>query len=136
MANAEQIARFKPGDNISVYAKKTLEAGRFVKVVGMTAKGSYEAEQGTNKMAPQLVFGVTQRSAAEGLPAASQDRLVEVVRPGSVARVEAGEEIKAGELVMCGANGVAMKSTENPVGVAVSTAASGAFVEVDFRGAA
>lgn len=130
---AEVIARFKPGDNVSVFAKKTLEPGRFVKVVGRTAKGSYEAEHGTSKLAPHLIFGVTQRGALEALDAAAQDRLVECVRNGSIARVETGEEIKAGEAVMCGANGVAMKSTENPVGIAVSTAASGKYVEVDLH---
>lgn len=130
---AEVIARFKPGDNVSVFAKKTLAPGRMVKVVGITSKGAYEAEYATNKILPHLIFGVTQRGADEALDAAAQDRLVECVRQGSVARIETGEEIKAGEAVMCGANGVAMKSTENPIGVALSTAASGKYVEVDLH---
>lgn len=129
----EQIARYKPGENLSGYAKADIVEGRFVKIVGKTAKGAYEIEHAGNKAAALTVLGVSQRSALSSLPAASQDRLVEVVNVGAVARVKTGEEIKVGEAVMSGAAGIAMKSTENPLGVALSTAVAEAYVEVALR---
>lgn len=132
---AEVIARFKPGDNVSVYAKKSLVAGRLVKVVGITSKGSYEAEH-ADKEQKSLPFGVTQRSADEALDAAAQDRLVECVRRGSIARIEAGSEVKAGEQVEIGTGGVVVPIDAEgkkgiAIGRAVSTAKKEAFAEVD-----
>jgi Uncharacterized conserved protein (DUF2190) len=135
MANAEQIARFKPGVSVSVYAKKTLEAGRLVKVVGRRSDGVYEAEHADKEM-KSLPFGVTQRGAAEGLPEKAQDRLVEVVRRGAVARIEAGAEVKAGELVEVSTGGVVIPQDAEAkkgiaVGRALSTAKKEEFAEVD-----
>lgn len=131
----EVIARFKPGDNVSVYAKKTLAAGRLVKVVGITSKGSYEAEH-ADKEQKTRPFGVTQRSADEGLDAAAQDRLVECVRRGSIARIEAGAEVTAGTEVEVGTGGTVIPIDAEgkkgiAVGRAVSTAKKEAFAEVD-----
>jgi len=133
----EAIARFKPGENISVFAKKTLEAGRFVKIVGVSSLGAYEAEVPAEKANPNIVFGVTQRSAAETLGAEDQDRLIECCRPDCVARVMADGEVKIGEEVMVGSEGKAKKTEkgEGAVGIALSTGKN-VFIEVDFRGAA
>lgn len=131
----EAIARFMPGEAISVQAAETLEAGRFVKISGAkTSKGSYPAKYAAAKSKAAAVFGVTQRSAASTLPADSQDRLIECVRPGAVAKVTADGEVKVGEEVMVGAEGKAKVATENPVGMALTTGADGVLIEVDFRG--
>jgi hypothetical protein len=131
---AEQIGRYKPGENLTAYAKTSVEAGRFVKIVGRTAAGNVEVEHAGEKAAPFTVLGVTQRSASEGSPASSVDRLVEVMSGGGVARVQAKEEIKVGETVMAAANGQAMKAEAGKeLGVALSTATTGNYVEVQLR---
>lgn len=96
----EKIARFKPGDNVSVrpdgeLAGDQLKAGRFVAITGYGADRSYlasHAEAGDTKP-----FGVTQRDTAKPNveDPTSVDLLVECVRTGSIPWVEAGEAIDA-----------------------------------------
>ena len=96
----EKIARFKPGDNVSVrpdgeLAGDQLKCGRFVAITGYGADRSYlasHAEAGDPKP-----FGVTQRDTAKPNveDPTSVDLLVECVRTGSIPWVEAGEAIDA-----------------------------------------
>lgn len=91
----EAIARYKPGENITVRAKAAIVAGRFVQVVGYGKDRSYEAEHAT--AGDEHPFGVSQRSSSD--PSKEDERsvdlLVECVRSNAVARVEAGEAIEA-----------------------------------------
>jgi hypothetical protein len=130
---AEQIARFKPGENITVYAKKTLRAGRFVTIKGRTASGVPEVEEAAAKAKSLEVLGVTQRSAEETSPAASVDRLVEIVGEGAVARVLASAEIKPGESAQATAEGQVGPGVEAPLGICLNTAKAGEYAEVLLR---
>jgi hypothetical protein len=128
----EAGARFKPGENISVIAKKILHAGRFVKIVGATTRGSYEAEEATENFANP--FGVTQRESAdpEKQEATSVELLVECVRRNAVAWVLAEGEVKVGDEVQVGKEGKAKKLAEK--GIAVGRAlgtGKDVFVEVE-----
>jgi hypothetical protein len=128
---AEQIGRYKPGENLTVFAKKTCRAGRFVIIKGRTASGLVEVEEAGAAALPGTVIGVTQRSADESLPASSVDRTMEVMPLGSgVPRVLASEEIKVGEEVGAAAEGQAKKATEKTLGIALNTAKTGEYVEV------
>lgn len=109
----EKIARYKPGDNITVrpdgvLLADQLKAGRFVQVTGIGDDSCYEAAHAS--AGDPHPFGVTQRESAN--PATedprSVDLLVECVRTGSVPRVEAGEAIVAPTDVAVGADGKAV----------------------------
>lgn len=130
---AEQIARYKPGENISVFAKKTVRAGRFVTLKGNRPDGTPEVEESAAKAKSLEVLGVTQRSADEASPAASVDRLTEIVTDGAVARVLASAEIKVGESVQATSEGRAGPGTEQPLGIAMNTAKENEYVEVLLR---
>src|SRR5436305_15107080 len=99
---SEQIARFKPGDNVTVKAKGApLAAGRLVKVVARDAgTGVYEAEHSVEADVGKP-FGVTQRSTNDPTNAAENTRSVELltecVRRGAIARIQVAAEVKAGE---------------------------------------
>lgn len=101
----EAIARYKPGENITVRAKTPISAGRFVAVVGFGKDRSYEGEHAA--AGDEHPFGVSQRSSTD--PAAedvhSVELLVECVRSNAVARIEAGEAIVAPTDVAVGALG-------------------------------
>lgn len=114
----EQIGRFKPGENIPVFATNLIVAGRFVKIVGdKTAQGDYSAG---HCGAGEYACGVSQRdSAPVSDPATSQERRVEVMRRGGIARVLAGADITAGEALKSDAVGRAV-----PVGADVAAAAA------------
>lgn len=109
----EKIARYKPGDNITVrpdgkLLADQLKAGRFVAVTDIGEDRCYLADHAS--AGDPHPFGVTQRESAN--PAVedehSVDLLVECVRTGAVARVEAGEEIKAPVDIAVGADGKAV----------------------------
>lgn len=106
----EKIARFKPGENVTVRPDgKTegaqLQAARFVSVTGVGDEGTYLAKH--SSAGEPHPFGVTQRSSAN--PAVEDERsvdlLVETVRTGSIPWVEAGDEITAPCEGAIGANG-------------------------------
>ena len=130
---AEQIARFKPGENLTVYAKKTIRAGRLVIIKGRTAQGSPEVEEAGAKAKPTEILGVTQRSADESLPATSVDRLVEIVGEGAVARIEASAEIKPGEPAQATTEGRVGPGSEVPIGICLNTAKNGEYAEILLR---
>jgi hypothetical protein len=94
----EKIARFKPGENVTVAATVAggiIAAGRFVSVTGINARRGYDGAHAS--AGEEHPFGVSQRSSSD--PATedvnSVDLLVECVRSNAIAIVEAGEEIDA-----------------------------------------
>ncbi len=138
----EQIARYKPGENLTVKANEegVIHAGRFVVYTGVdAATGVYEGEEAAAELkGNKPVFGVSQRETTdpESEPANSVDLLTEVTRSGSVARVKCAAEVKAGEEVETAAEGQATPwETEGKKGVAIglalTTAKKDAYVEVD-----
>ena len=104
----EQIARFNPGDNIPGYAKAQLNAGRFVAVVGAkTTQGDYPLEHAA--AGTSHPFGVCEAdSGPTTQDSYSIERRVNVIRPGAVARVVAGEDLDALDEVAVGATGKAV----------------------------
>lgn len=108
----EKLARFKPGENITVRpaGATALLAGRFVQVTAIGTDRCYKAEHASAGDAHP--FGVTQRSSADPTKEdeASADLLVETVRSNAVARVEAGEAIVSPTDVAVGANGKAVNA--------------------------
>lgn len=135
---SEQIARFKPGDNVTVRAKGgALAAGRLVKVVSVQAgTGVYEAEHSVEADVGRP-FGVTQRSTnnpeTSGENTRSVELLTECVRRGAIARIQVAAEVKAGEEVFPVAEGKVKKWESGKVacGRALTTATTGNFAEVD-----
>ncbi|HXH36981.1 MAG TPA: capsid cement protein [Plantibacter sp.] len=141
---AEQIARFKPGENVPVFAQTQILAGRFVQVTGKDTRGAYN---GNHAPAGSSAFGVSERdSAPSTYPAHSIDRMVNVVRRGAVAMVEAGAAIPAGTIVSSDANGravayvppnttaagAAVATTPVALGRTITAAAGlGSIIEVD-----
>lgn len=109
----EKIARFKPGDNVSVrpdgeLAGDQLKAGRFVAITGYGEDRSYLASHA--EAGDPHPFGVTQRDTAKPNveDPTSVDLLVECVRTGSIPWVEAGEAIEAPVDIAVGADGKAV----------------------------
>lgn len=120
----EAIARYKPGENVTVRAKTAITAGRFVQVVDYGDDRSYEGEHAAaNDPHP---FGVSQRSSSD--PATedprSVDLLVECVRSNAVARVEAGAAVVAPTDVGVGAGGKAITAIAS-VAAALTTGTVG-----------
>ncbi len=105
----EQLARFNPGDNIPVFAQAQVLAGRFLKVLsGKSEQGDYRVEHaGVGEAHP---FGIAERdSGPTTQDAFSIERRLNCIRPGTVgARVRAGAEIAAGDLLAVGAEGKAV----------------------------
>jgi hypothetical protein len=142
---SEQIARYKPGQNVPGFANAQVNAGRFVSVVATkTANGDYPIEHAAAKAKRPL--GVAEQdSGPTTQDAHSAERRINVVRRGAVARVQAGEEIVASEEVGVGANGKAVKAAEPSeaevkegkltkvpaVGRCLTTVAAEAYAEVD-----
>jgi hypothetical protein len=127
---AEQIARFKPGENVPAQAAPAdVLAGRFVRVTATkNARGSYVVQ---HTGAGLRAFGVAERDAVGN--ALDWRGQFNVVRRGAIARVTAGAAITAGANVESDATGRAITATTGVVlGVAMNTvAAAGDIVEVD-----
>jgi hypothetical protein len=94
----ERVARYKPGENITVAATVAggiIVAGRFIAVTGINKRRGYDGAHCS--AGDERPFGVSQRSTMD--PATedvnSTELLTECVRSNAVARVEAGEEIDA-----------------------------------------
>lgn len=102
----EQIARFPDGDRIPVFAQTAINAGRFVQIKGAkTSRGDYPAGHCT---AAERAFGVAEAdSAAATEPAHSVERMVNVIRPKAIARVECVGEVAVLDEVEVGADGKA-----------------------------
>jgi len=106
----EAIARYKPGENVTVRAKAAIVAGRFVQVVAYGTDRSYEGEHAV--AGDDHPFGVSQRSSSDPTKedVHSVDLLVECVRSNAVARIEAGEAVTAPADVAVGTAGKAVKA--------------------------
>lgn len=105
----EKIGRFKPGQNVSVFAKTAIKAARFIALTAAkTARGDYQGEHAP--AGTEHPFGVSQYDSAPATqPAHSRERLVEVMK-GGIPFVEAGEEIAALAEVSVGADGKAVNA--------------------------
>jgi hypothetical protein len=129
----EQLARFNPGDNIPVFAKAAVNAGRFLAIVdGKTTQGDYPVEHASAEAAHP--FGVAEvDSAAATESSYSVERRINCIRPGAIARVVAGAEVKAKDLVAVGTGGKAVKvAGEAPaVGRALTTGKADEIIEVE-----
>lgn len=87
----EQIARFKPGENVPGYATADVTGGHFVKLVaGKDARGSYSL---AHCGAGEVAFGVCERDAIGAVK--DWRGGTNVVRRGAIARVVAGAAIAA-----------------------------------------
>lgn len=115
----EQLARFNPGDNIPVFAKAAVNAGRFIAVVGAkTTQGDYPVEHASAGDAHP--FGVAERDSGPATQDEySVERRINCIRPKTVgARIVAGAGIDALDPIAVGTGGKA-------VPVAAATLATG-----------
>src|SRR6059058_254672 len=92
----EQIARFKPGENLPVYATNAgnIVAGRFVSISGRNAKNAYV---GAHTGAGLYSHGVAQRTCLAGVT--DHRGGTELARRGAVARVESGAAVAIGDAI-------------------------------------
>lgn len=100
----ELIARFKPGDNLPVYATGAdIAAGRFVTISGKNSKGAYI---GAHTGAGLAASGVAETDALAGKT--DWRGGTNLTRRGSVARVITGAAISIGAAVKADAAGKAI----------------------------
>lgn len=130
---AEQIGRFKPGENIPVFAVEQLPAGRLVYIsADKTTNGDYSAKLATDNIAANKILGATQRDSGPTTDSATAwTRRVEVQTDG-VVRVMAAAGITAGEEVYCSGEGKVKKLAAEKLscGVAMNTVETGQYAEV------
>jgi hypothetical protein len=126
------IGRFKPGQNVPVFANAQINAGHFVKIVDAAGAGdapltAYPAE---HCGAGERVFGVAEADSGPIThDAHAQTRMVNVAR-GGIARVVAGAAVAATVDVGSDATGRAVAGVD-PVGQALTAAAqAGDIIEV------
>lgn len=86
----EMVARFKPGENVPVYANSAgnIVAGRFVTIVGRNAKNAFI---GRHTGAGEYASGVAERDAIQSVT--DHRGGTNIVGTGSYARVVAGAAI-------------------------------------------
>lgn len=129
------IPRYRPGNSVPGFATDQIVAGTFVKVTAEpTTEGAYQLVTCAAGDAVGVVFGVAEQdAAATSVDAHSVNRMVNVSRRGTIARVVAGGTIAAGNPVKVGANGKALAQggSGNIVGYCVKGGANGDIVEVD-----
>jgi hypothetical protein len=125
-------ARFKPGENVPVFASAAqILAGRFVKFTAKSTQGDYT---GVHCTAAVKSSGVAEYdSAPTTQDANSQERRVNLVRRGAIARVEAGAAVAALAEVESDSVGRAVTLASGAVqGRALTAAAAaGDIIEVD-----
>lgn len=126
----EHIARFKPGDNLPVYATgANIEAGHLVTISGRNAKNAYiAAHTGAGLYASGVaeVDAIADKTDWRGG--------TNIARRGSVARVVAGAAVAVGVAVKADATGraIAQAGAGVIVGYAVqAAAAAGDVIDVD-----
>lgn len=131
---SERVARFKPGDNVSGFAVSQVEAGRFVDIVGSkTPQGDYPIEHAS---AGGQIFGVAeQKSLPTTEPVHAQGRRVNVARIGTIASVEAGGVIVAGDPVEVGTGGKAINNAALVASVVIGEDDLAIVVTADTAGA-
>lgn len=130
----ELIARWKPGENLPVYADPAaIEAGRFVRITGKNSRGAYK---GRHAVTGERPTGVAERKvpAVPAAPAQPTNRnATNINRRGAVARVVAGAAIAVGAKVGPDATGRAIVTAgADMAGEALTAAATaGDVIEVD-----
>lgn len=130
---AEMTARYKPGQEVTGFAGTAVIGGRFVKVTGAkTAQGDYPI---AHAGAGQNAFGVAEYDSAPATqPATDQERRVNVIRRGAIARVTSGAAVAVGDRVASDASGraVTAATTNYVLGIAMTAAtAADQVIEVD-----
>lgn len=129
----EMVGRFKPGENLPVFANEEIPEARVVMLAGgKTTQGAYKGKLGTANIEPSEVVGVSQRGSGPTTdPAASWTRQIEV-QTGGVAWIKAAEVINAGEKVYVSGSGEIKKweSGKNSIGLCMATCESGKPCEV------
>ena len=132
----DALPRFRPGNAVPAFATDACVAGTFVKIsADKNSDGAYQIVTCSAGDAVGVVFGVVEQDGGPtGAPNVhSVNRMVNVSRRGTIARVLAGGTIAAGAAVKVGANGkaVAQGGTGNIVGYACNSVTSGQYCEVD-----
>lgn len=126
----EQIARFKPAENVPVYATGTdIKAGRFVTISGKNAKGAYI---GAHTGAGLRASGVAERDAIAGVT--DWRGGTNLNRLGAIPRVIAGAAVAVGDPIKSDATGRGIPQGGAGVilGYALTAAAAaGDVIEVD-----
>lgn len=132
----EQVARYKPGENIALYADPAaIEAGRFCKITGRNAGNAYI---GGHCGAGQRANGVSERKVP-AVPTAGarapERHSTNLNRIGAIAFVEAGAAVAVNALVVSDATGRAVTAATTGhfiQGQALTAAtAAGQYIEVD-----
>jgi hypothetical protein len=115
----EQVARWKPANNIPVYADPAaISAGRFVIITGKNSRGGYKARHCT---AGERCTGVAERSVpavTDGY--ASNHNGTDVNRIGAIPFVESGGVIAFGALIQSDAVGRAVTAGAGGTAVLVT----------------
>ncbi len=112
---AEYLPTFKPGQAITLKASATITGGQLVEVTGSGTVGPAGA-------ASTKVVGVA------AFDAAVNDNVT--VYAGGVQHATASGAVTAGDVVQAAANGQVASGTTAPIGIALTTAASGADVRI------
>lgn len=133
----ELVARYKPGENVPVFAGAQISAGHFVSITGAkTTNGDYPAAHTGAGLWP---FGVAEMDSAPTTYAATAtDRRVNTIHGGgAIARVVAGAAVTVLDEVQSDATGRAITQTSGlAVGKALTAATNaGDIIEVELYGA-
>ena len=115
---AEYLPVFKPGQAVTLKASAAITGGQVVEVTGSGTVGPAGA-------ASTKVIGVA------AFDAATNDNVT--VYSGGVQHGTASGAVTAGDVVQAGAAGTIATGTTAPVGIALTTAANGADVRVQFN---
>lgn len=130
---AEQIGRFKPGENLPVFGEEQLLAGRLVAISSTkTTQGDYQCKHAGANVTRDEIIGCVQRDTGPTTdPANSWTRRTEV-QVGGVVRVLAAGAITAGKTVYCSGEGKVKEiaAEKNAIGVCMATVAEGKYAEV------
>lgn len=117
----ELIARFKPGENVPVYATNAgnINAGHFVTISGRNSKNAYV---GAHTGAGLAASGVAERDAISNVT--DHRGGTNLVRRGAIARVVAGAAVTIGDLIGSDSTGRAITyvpPVTTAVGAAITT---------------
>lgn len=110
----EYLPTFKPGQAVTLKASATITGGQLVEVTGSGTVGP--AGAASTKVVGHAAFD-----------AATNDN-VTVYTPGIVQHGTTAGAVTAGDVVQAGAGGTVATGTTAPIGVALTSAASGADV--------
>lgn len=115
---AEYLPIYKPGQAITLKASATITGGQLVEVTGSGTVGPAGA-------ASTKVVGVA------AFDAATNDNVT--IYSGGVQHATASGAVTAGDVVQAAASGQVASGSTAPLGIALTTAANGADVRVQFN---